>query len=153
MSGSGSGSQRLTKGQVDVEREVQAHANPGIVKIVSGDLANAVQAIENSIAVHAEPLGVLGAIPELRLHLLPGYDRCCGGAGAFSVLQPELSGQVLADKMAALRDAGPLDAVATGNPGCIMQIGAGLRAAGLALPVLHPVELLDQSYAAAGFYQ
>jgi glycolate oxidase iron-sulfur subunit len=60
---------------------------------------------------------------------------------------------VLADKVAALRAAVPLSAVATGNPGCIMQIGAGLKAAGLTLPVLHPVELLDRSYREAGVYQ
>jgi glycolate oxidase iron-sulfur subunit len=41
----------------------------------------------------------------------------------------------------------PLDAVVTGNPGCVMQIGAGLRAAGLKIPVMHPVELLDRAYA------
>jgi glycolate dehydrogenase iron-sulfur subunit len=41
----------------------------------------------------------------------------------------------------------------TGNPGCIMQIGAGLRAARLATRVAHPVELLDLSYDTAGFYR
>ncbi|HEX9895186.1 MAG TPA: heterodisulfide reductase-related iron-sulfur binding cluster [Gemmatimonadales bacterium] len=110
--------------------------------------------LQHAQRVHAAPLGVLRSIPELRLHLLPGHDRCCGGAGAYSLLQPELSGQVLADKIATLQSALPsLAAVATGNPGCIMQIGSGLRAAGLPLPVLHPVELVDRSYAAAGFYR
>ncbi len=103
--------------------------------------------------VHAAPLQVLRSIPGLRLQLLSGYDRCCGGAGAYSLLQPEFSAAVLADKVTAIRDALPaLHAVATGNPGCIMQIGAGLMAAGVALPVLHPVELLDRSYQAGGVY-
>jgi glycolate oxidase iron-sulfur subunit len=110
--------------------------------------------LQHAQQVHAAPLAVLRSIPGLRLRLLPGFDRCCGGAGAYSLLQPELSEQVLADKVATMRDASPaLDAVATGNPGCIMQIGAGLLAAGLTLPVLHPVELLDRSYAEAGLYQ
>ena len=43
--------------------------------------------------------------------------------------------------------------VASGNPGCTMQIGAGLLASGLDIPVVHPVELLDQSYLAAGYYE
>jgi len=42
--------------------------------------------------------------------------------------------------------------VATGNPGCLMQIGAGVRAAGLPIRVVHPVELLDESYAVGGVY-
>jgi glycolate oxidase iron-sulfur subunit len=110
--------------------------------------------LQHAQRVHAAPLAVLRSIPGLRLRLLPGFDRCCGGAGAYSLLQPELSEQVLADKVATLREASPaLDAVATGNPGCIMQIGAGLLAAGLKLPVLHPVELLDRSYAEAGLYR
>jgi glycolate oxidase iron-sulfur subunit len=108
--------------------------------------------LQHAQRVHAEPLAVLAAIPELTVHLLPGHDRCCGGAGAYSLLQPELSQQVLAEKIAALQSGVTLDLVATGNPGCIMQIGAGLRAAGLDLPVVHPVELLDRSYAAAGLY-
>ncbi|HET9513744.1 MAG TPA: (Fe-S)-binding protein [Gemmatimonadales bacterium] len=110
--------------------------------------------LQHAQRVHAAPLAVLRSIPGLRLRLLPGFDRCCGGAGAYALLQPELSEQVLADKVATLREASPaLDAVATGNPGCIMQIGAGLLAAGLKLPVLHPVELLDRSYAEAGLYR
>ena len=52
-----------------------------------------------------------------------------------------------------IRDATPRpDFIATGNPGCIMQIGAGLRAANLEIPVVHPVELLDLSYATGGLY-
>jgi glycolate oxidase iron-sulfur subunit len=43
--------------------------------------------------------------------------------------------------------------LATGNPGCLMQIGAGLLAAGLDTDVVHPVELLDRSYALAGYYR
>jgi hypothetical protein len=45
------------------------------------------------------------------------------------------------------------EVVATGNPGCLMQIGAGMRAAGLPIRVAHPVELLDESYRVGGMYQ
>jgi glycolate oxidase iron-sulfur subunit len=109
--------------------------------------------LQHAQKVHAQPVALLRSIPELDLRLLPGHDRCCGGAGAYSMLQPEMSAAVLADKIATIRDTTPQpDLVATGNPGCIMQIGAGLRAAGLEIPVVHPVELLDLSYAAGGLY-
>jgi glycolate oxidase iron-sulfur subunit len=49
-------------------------------------------------------------------------------------------------------DAVAADVIATGNPGCIMQLGAGVLAQGRQCPVLHPVELLDLSYRRAGFY-
>jgi len=109
--------------------------------------------LQHAQKVHAQPLAVLRSIPGLRLRLLSGHDRCCGGAGAYSMLQPEMSAAVLADKIASIRDATPRpDFIATGNPGCIMQIGAGLRAANLEIPVVHPVELLDLSYATGGLY-
>jgi len=110
--------------------------------------------LQHAQRVHTEPLTVLGAIPGLRVQLLPGHDRCCGGAGTYGLLHPELSQAVLADKVEAIRDATPRPrAIVTGNPGCTMQIGAGLQAAHLDIPVRHPVELLDLSYRAAGYYQ
>ncbi|KPJ83760.1 MAG: hypothetical protein AMS18_17280 [Gemmatimonas sp. SG8_17] len=62
-----------------------------------------------------------------------------------------LSRAVLDQKIATLREVEP-DLVASGNPGCIMQIGAGLAASGSELRVVHPVEILDWSYQEAGVY-
>jgi glycolate oxidase iron-sulfur subunit len=59
-----------------------------------------------------------------------------------------MSRQVLARKMDALAEADP-DWIATGNPGCLMQLAAGARERGLRAEVLHPVELLDRSAGAA----
>ena len=99
------------------------------------------------------PLALLRAIPELRLRLLPGSDRCCGSAGIYSVLRPHMARMVLESKIATLETTTPRpELVVTGNPGCIMQIGAGLRAADLPVAVAHPVELLDLSYSSAGYY-
>lgn len=109
--------------------------------------------LEHAQGVCHAPLAVLESIPGLRVRRLPGSDRCCGSAGIYSLLQPRMAGAVLADKIAAIAEATPRPAVvATGNPGCLMQIGAGLRTAGLGIEVVHPVQLLDQSYQAAGFY-
>ena len=103
--------------------------------------------LQHAQRVHDAPLAVLRAVPGLRLQLLPGHDRCCGSAGIYSVLQPTMAQAVLASKIEAVAAASPRPAVlATGNPGCLMQIGAGLLAAGLETRVAHPVELLDWSY-------
>ena len=103
--------------------------------------------LQHAQRVHEAPLAVLRAIPGLRLQLLPGHDRCCGSAGVYSILQPAMARAVLDAKIESIAAAEPRPAVvATGNPGCLMQIGAGLLAAGLNIPVAHPVELLDRSY-------
>jgi glycolate oxidase iron-sulfur subunit len=103
--------------------------------------------------VEDAPLAVLRAIPGLQLSILPGSEKCCGSAGIYSVLRPDMARAVLESKIDTFRGASPRpDVVATGNPGCLMQIGAGLRAAGLNIQVAHPVELLDESYRAAGIY-
>ena len=109
--------------------------------------------LEHAQGVRDAPLAVLSAVPELRVQRLPGAERCCGSAGIFSMLHPEMSRAVLDDKLATIIAARPRPAfIATGNPGCVMQLGAGLRARRLEIGVVHPVELLDESYARAGFY-
>ncbi|HEV2751573.1 MAG TPA: heterodisulfide reductase-related iron-sulfur binding cluster [Gemmatimonadales bacterium] len=97
------------------------------------------------------PERVLRAIPVLRLTSMPDAAQCCGSAGLFTLVEPEMSREVLAPKIAALAQARP-QVVATGNPGCLMQLGAGLAAARVPAVVRHPVELLDESYRAAGYY-
>jgi glycolate oxidase iron-sulfur subunit len=105
--------------------------------------------LQHAQRVHAEVLQVLQAIPGLRLRLLPGSDKCCGSAGIYSLVEPRMAREVLDMKIAELAAASPRPAfVTTGNPGCLMQIGAGLRAAGLPIRVVHPVELLDWAYGA-----
>ena len=95
---------------------------------------------------------VLDAIPGLRLVPLGGADECCGGAGIYGLTRRELGGRIGADKVAAVL-ATRAHAVATGNPGCVMQIGAGLRMARARVGALHPVEVLDESYRRAGRYR
>lgn len=110
--------------------------------------------LQHAQGVHREVLSVLGAIPDLSVRMLPGADRCCGSAGVFNLEHPELAGAVLEGKLDTIRSADPpVDMMVSGNPGCLMQIGAGIRAHNLPISLAHPVELLDRSYAAAGFYQ
>ena len=97
--------------------------------------------------VAAPPLRVLAAVPGLTLVPLEGSEHCCGSAGIYNLVEPGTSERVLAPKLRHIAATGaPL--VATGNPGCLMQIGAGLHQAGIAARVVHPVDLLDASYAA-----
>jgi glycolate oxidase iron-sulfur subunit len=98
------------------------------------------------------PRAMLEAIPDLDLLPLQGEDDCCGGAGIYGMTHPELGEQIGSDKVSAVIDTGA-DVVATANPGCIMQIGAGLMLRGSQIRALHPVELLDESYERAGFYR
>lgn len=98
------------------------------------------------------PLEMLRAIPDLKFVPLVGSEVCCGGAGIYNLLEPELSGRVLDEKLAHIKETGA-QVLATGNPGCHMQIGAGARLKGMEdLRVRHSVELLDESYSRAGFY-
>jgi len=100
--------------------------------------------------VHAQritepPLKVLGAIPGLTLVPLADSDQCCGAAGIYNLLEPATSDAVLEPKLAKIAET-RAEFVATGNPGCLMQIGAGLRREGMAARAVHPVELLDEAY-------
>jgi glycolate oxidase iron-sulfur subunit len=96
--------------------------------------------------VSAPPLKVLAAIPGLALVPLTEAENCCGAAGIYNLLEPETSAAVLAPKLEYIDRTGAT-LVATGNPGCHMQIGAGLLRAGRETRVIHPVDLLDASYA------
>jgi glycolate oxidase iron-sulfur subunit len=97
------------------------------------------------------PLDLLAAIPDLERVPHADADLCCGSAGSYTLAQPGLSHRVLDRKLDALQTA-CVDVVVTGNPGCQMQVGAGLLVRGDRTPVRHPVELLDDSYRLAGFY-
>ena len=97
--------------------------------------------------VRDEPLQVMRAVTALDVRPLPDAERCCGGAGIYNLQHPRIAHDVLAPKLASIAASGaPL--VATANPGCHLHIGAGLRRAGIAARCVHPVDLLDASYAA-----
>jgi glycolate oxidase iron-sulfur subunit len=95
--------------------------------------------------VAAAPRRLLERIPGLKLvpHDDPG--SCCGAAGIYNLTHRAMSAAVLERKMDALAAAKP-DIVATGNPGCLMQLRAGAAQRGLPFRVAHPIELLDEAY-------
>ncbi|HET9771266.1 MAG TPA: heterodisulfide reductase-related iron-sulfur binding cluster [Acidimicrobiia bacterium] len=92
-------------------------------------------------AVRNEPRSVLAGIPGLTVTQPAEWEICCGSAGLYNLLEPEPAAELGRRKVANLRATGA-DAVVAGNPGCALQISAH---SGRALPVYHPVELLDAS--------
>jgi glycolate oxidase iron-sulfur subunit len=84
-------------------------------------------------------------IPGLKLVELPESAWCCGSAGIYNLIQPEMAGQLLDRKLRHIRSTGAT-IVATGNPGCLLQLINGAREKGLNLRVVHPVTLLAEAY-------
>ena len=95
--------------------------------------------------ISSPPLDVLRAIPDLELVPLAESDVCCGAAGIYNLIEPETSNVVLDRKLQNIEKANA-DVIASGNPGCMMQMGAGLVRSGSRTSTVHPVELLDRSY-------
>jgi glycolate oxidase iron-sulfur subunit len=94
--------------------------------------------------VRNEPRALLRRVPGLRLVELADSELCCGSAGVYNVLEPEIAGELARRKIERIRETGAR-IVVTGNPGCITQIAGEARRQGLALEVLHPVELLGRA--------
>jgi glycolate oxidase iron-sulfur subunit len=95
--------------------------------------------------VRAQPRALLNGIPQLELVELAEADVCCGSAGSYNLVEPAMSKRLLERKITNIANSGATCVVAA-NPGCAMQIQAGLRGRGLSVRVAHPVELLDEAY-------
>jgi len=98
------------------------------------------------------PIQVLEAVPGVEVRVVDDAEECCGGAGIYGLTHPDLGGRIGRDKVDAVKRTGA-GVACTANPGCMMQIGAGLRLDGSSQPVIHPVEILDESYERAGVYE
>jgi glycolate oxidase iron-sulfur subunit len=98
--------------------------------------------------IRSAPRKLLAAVPGLEFREMPGADICCGSAGIYNVVENEMSMQILASKMAAVNATGA-QIIATANPGCLLQLEAGVRLHGAKQRVMHVVEVLDQAYRGA----
>ena len=72
-------------------------------------------------------------------------DLCCGSAGIYNVVENEMSMQILERKMEHVNRTGA-EVIATANPGCMLQLRAGVRMHGAGQRVVHVIELLDEAY-------
>jgi glycolate oxidase iron-sulfur subunit len=95
--------------------------------------------------VSAAPRQLLERIPGLTLVAHDDPTSCCGAAGIYNITHREMSRAVLERKLRTLAAADP-DVIATGNPGCLMQLRAGVSRAGLRAEVLHPLSVLSRAY-------
>ncbi|HET7746062.1 MAG TPA: (Fe-S)-binding protein [Vicinamibacteria bacterium] len=96
------------------------------------------------LGVRAEPPDLLGATEGLEVVPLPEAQECCGFGGLFSVKDPEISGSILARKIAAIRQSGA-DRVVSCDLGCLLHLAGGLRRAGVPVMAQHLAETLDES--------
>lgn len=100
--------------------------------------------LRHAQGVAAQPRAVLARIPGLRVVEINESELCCGSAGVYNLIQPDAARE-LGDRTAANVAATKAQLVATGNPGCLLQITSSLDRIGQPLPAVHPVELLDAS--------
>lgn len=94
-----------------------------------------------------QPRALLAAIPGIEVVPLAEADWCCGSAGTYNITQPDLSKALLDRKVGHILASGA-QILATANPGCQMQIEAGVRAGGARVEVVHLMDLLDRAYGA-----
>ncbi|HJQ99995.1 MAG TPA: heterodisulfide reductase-related iron-sulfur binding cluster [Methylomirabilota bacterium] len=94
--------------------------------------------------IRAQPRELLRRIPGLVLVDLPDSDLCCGSAGVYNLLEPEMAGELGRRKAASIGETGAR-VITAGNPGCLMQIQQHCREAGMDVEVVHPVTLLARA--------
>jgi glycolate oxidase iron-sulfur subunit len=101
--------------------------------------------------IKQQPRQLLQSIPGITLVSLKESDWCCGSAGIYNLTNQEMGQDLLERKMNNIEVTGA-DTIATGNPGCMMQIALGARQRSLPMEVVHPIQLLDEAYQAGRLY-
>jgi glycolate oxidase iron-sulfur subunit len=122
------------------ELEPRATRHPLVLRVAYHDACH----LQHAQQVRAQPRRVLASIPRLELVEVPDAALCCGSAGIFNLIEPAAA-QQLGDRKVRNCVATGADVIVSGNPGCLLQIGAGLARAGRRIPVRHTIEVLDAS--------
>jgi glycolate oxidase iron-sulfur subunit len=120
--------------------EPRAVRNPIRARVVYHDACH----LAHGQGVRAEPRALLQAIPGVELLTPLESEICCGSAGIYNLVQPVAASALGARKARHIAALSP-DMIATGNPGCTLQIAAAALALGHDWPIVHPIELLDAS--------
>jgi glycolate oxidase iron-sulfur subunit len=118
----------------------QAPRNPIPARVVYHDACH----LAHGQGVRAQPRAMLQAIPGIELLTPAESEICCGSAGIYNLVQPEPAAQLGVRKARNIANLSP-DLIATGNPGCTLQIAAAARGFGYNWPVFHPIQLVDAS--------
>jgi glycolate oxidase iron-sulfur subunit len=122
------------------ELEPAAPRHPIAARIAYHDACH----LAHAQGIRQQPRAVLQAIPGLEVVSIPEADICCGSAGIYNLVEPGPAAELGERKARHILAVRP-DAIATANPGCLLQIAAALERVGEPLPTLHPVELVDAS--------
>jgi glycolate oxidase iron-sulfur subunit len=120
------------------ELEPRAPRHPLPLRVAYHDACH----LQHAQGIRAQPRQALNTIPQLELLEVPDSPICCGSAGIYNLIAP-VPAEQLGDRKVQSCLATEADLVASGNPGCMLQLEAGLRRAGRPLAVLHTIELLD----------
>jgi glycolate oxidase iron-sulfur subunit len=120
--------------------EPRAPRHPIRARVVYHDACH----LAHAQGVRAQPRALLAAIPGVELLSPAEADICCGSAGIYNLVQPEAAAQLGERKARTIAALHP-DVIATGNPGCMLQIAAAGRKLGHHWEIVHPIELLDRS--------
>jgi glycolate oxidase iron-sulfur subunit len=99
--------------------------------------------------ITTQPRQLLNLVPNLKLVELPESNWCCGSAGIYNIVQPDMANQLLERKLKHIQSTGAT-IVATGNPGCLLQLINGAKQRHFPLRVVHPVTLLAEAYRREG---
>src|SRR5262249_3399847 len=139
---------------------VARRARDALALLAELGLPAPIRALDRTVTVHdpchlAHGQGVrtavrtlLAAVPGVRLVELEEADVCCGSAGTYNLTQPRMARQLLARKLDHVAATGA-EVVAAANPGCLLQIRAGVIARGLPIEVEHPLDLLAAAHGVA----
>lgn len=121
---------------------------PHAIRVVYQDACH----LAHGQRIRREPRALLAAVPNVTIVPIADAERCCGSAGIYNLTHPEVAGELQRQKVAAILAARP-DVVVSANPGCILQVVAGLRAAGSDVPVVHLMRFLDDPGASLGGFE
>jgi glycolate oxidase iron-sulfur subunit len=126
--------------EVLAELEPRAPRGPVAIRAAYHDACH----LQHAQGVRIQPRRLLKQIPALELHEIGESDICCGSAGLYNLLAPDAATELRDRKVQNILRTNA-DVVVSGNPGCLLQIAAGLEAAGRPMRLMHLVEAIDQS--------
>ena len=118
----------------------RAQRNPLKLRVAYHDACH----LQHAQGIRLQPRSLLTDIPGIELVEIPESAVCCGSAGIYNLVQPDAA-NALGDRKAQLIAPLNVDVIATGNPGCLLQLQSALARSGRKIPVMHTIQLLDSS--------
>jgi glycolate oxidase iron-sulfur subunit len=126
--------------EILTELQPRATRNPLRLRVAIHDSCH----LQHAQGVSAQPRRLLAAIPGLEVLEIPENAICCGSAGIYNLVQPDAANE-LGDRKAQLIASLNPDVVATGNPGCLLQLQSALKRLGCKARVVHTIQILNTS--------